>query len=335
MDAVTTAAKLDLCLSGAGRQVLLTEIDLFRNLGGGQTVSRRLMALRPQDRFHYFIRNEKPDAPRPPNAVAIPFMPKYRAVRDDLPHEQAHLLWAYQDARNLAFSVAQHLPGHSFDVVDVPDYTQHGIFIRAALEAEGLHCDIVALALHGTLSSAWAGGWPAPGHPAQLDEMQIREELQCRAADARYTISAAYAREWQAKAPLPINMVNPLSIVAAGDPTPGTPRAGPPYFVFVGRREKWKGPDLFLDLAWCVDPNLYRRLLVHWAGRIQSYWARFGIPSWQAWRGCAACSRRSWAAWDGSRCSACWPSAPCCFCRRATIRSTSSRSRLWRAAVRR
>ena len=262
MDAMTTAAKLDLRLSGAGRQVLLTEIDLFRNLGGGQTVSRRLMALRPQDRFHYFIRNEKPDAPRPPNAVAIPFVPKYRAVRDDLPHEQAHLLWAYQDARNLAFSVAQHLPGHSFDVVDVPDYTQHGIFIRAALEAEGLHCDIVALALHGTLSAAWAGGWPAPGAPAQLDEMQIREELQFRAADARYAISAAYAREWQAKAPLPINLVNPLSIVAAGDPTPGTPRAGPPDFVFVGRREKWKGPDLFLDLAWCVDPNLYRRLLI-------------------------------------------------------------------------
>lgn len=256
-------ARADLSHAGTGRHVLMTETDLFRHVGGGQTVSRRLMALRPHDRFYYFLRHESPDAPRPANAVGIPYVPKYRAARENLPHGQAHLLWAYQEARNLAFSVAQHLPGQGFDVVDVPDYTQHGVFIRAALEAEGVPCGIVALALHGTLSSAWAAGWPAPGAATeQLEELRIREELQFRAADARYAISAAYAREWQEIAPLPVNLVDPLSVVGTVDPVLPVPRAGPPDLVFVGRREKWKSPDLFLDLAWCVDPELYRRLLV-------------------------------------------------------------------------
>lgn len=263
MEGTAAVAPADLCHAGTGRQVLLTEIDLFRSVGGGQTVSRRLMALRPQDRFYYFLQHEGPDALRPANAVGIPFVPKYRVVREDLPRDQEHLLRAYRDARNLAFSVAQPFPGHSFDVVDVPDYTQHGVFIRAALEAEGLHCGTVALALHGTLSSAWAGGWPAPEAGAvELDEMRIREELQFRAADARYAISAAYAREWQEKAPLPVNLVDPLSIVSGLDPVLPVPREGPPDLVFVGRREKWKGPDLFLDLAWCIERSLYRRLVM-------------------------------------------------------------------------
>ncbi len=263
MEGVTTMARADLALVGAGQRVLVTEVDLFRSLGGGQTVLRRLMTLRPQDRFYYFLRHESPDAPRPANAVGIPFVPKYRAVQDGLPQDQAHLLWAYRDARNLAFSVAQHLPGHSFDVVDVPDYTQHGIFIRAALEAEGLRCDTVVLALHGSLSSALASGWPAPGaETVEVDEMRIREELQFRAADARYAISAPYAREWQATVPLPVNLVDPSILMGDVDPALSGLREGRPDLVFLGRREKCKGPDMFLDLAWCVDPSLYRRLLI-------------------------------------------------------------------------
>ena len=47
-------ARAELCHAGTGRQVLLTEVDLFRNLGGGQTVLRRLIASRPQDEILLF-----------------------------------------------------------------------------------------------------------------------------------------------------------------------------------------------------------------------------------------------------------------------------------------
>lgn len=147
--------------------------------------------------------------------------------------------------------------------MDVPDYSQHGVFIRAALAAEGLRCGCVVLALHGTLSSAFAGGWPAPDdNTALLDHFRRAEDLQFRTADARYAISAAYAAEWQRKFALAVNLVDPLSVVPDVAPVSAVARGGPPDLAFVGRREKWKGPDIFLDLAWCVDPALYRRLLV-------------------------------------------------------------------------
>ena len=267
--------------------------------------------------------------------MGIPLVLKYRVVREELPRDQEHLLRAYRDARSLAFSVAQQLPGHGFDVVDVPDYPQHGVFIRAALEAEGLHCGIVALSLHGTLSSALASGWPAPGTAAiELDEMRIREELQFRVADARYAISAAYAREWEEKALLPVNLVDPLSIVANLDPVLPVPREGPPDLVFVGRREKWEGPRSLpgLGLVRGTEPVPAAGHGGTGSGSIASAWAPTGFSL--AWRVCAACSPRSWVGWHGSRCSACWPSAPCCCCRLARIRSTSLRSRRWRVAVR-
>ncbi len=245
------------------RRILITDFDLFLNLGGGQTVYHRLIASRPNDTFYYFLRRESSSATRPANAVGIPFVPEYQTVLEDIQIERRRFLWAYRDARNLAFSAAQQLGPVDFDVVDVPDYTQHGIFIRAALEAEGIQCGTVALALHGTLSAAWEGGWPGPNDGAEhLASLKQQEMLQFQAVDARYAISAAYARKWQNIVPLSVNLVDPLAIVGTPDPRPAVRKTGAPDLAFVGRREKWKGPDLFLDLAWCVDPSLYNRLIV-------------------------------------------------------------------------
>ena len=246
----------------SGRHILITDFDLFHSAGGGQTVYRRMIALRPRDRFYYLLERESPAAPRPANTVGIPFRPKNWPVADR--HGLgAHLIQTYSYTRNLANSVARQFPDQAFDVVDVPDYTQHGVFIRTALAAEGLRCGRVVLALHGTLSSAFAGGWPAPDdNTALLDQLRRGEDLQFRAADARYAISAAYASEWQQKFPLAVNLADPLSVMPDAAPLPAVARDGPPDLAFVGRREKWKGPDIFLDLAWCVDRALYRRLIV-------------------------------------------------------------------------
>src|SRR5208283_5846171 len=109
---------------------------------------RRMIALRPQDRFYYLLERESPAARRPANTVGIPFRPKFWPAADR--HGPAsHLIQTYSYTRNLAHSVARQFPGQAFDVVDVPDYTLHGVFIRTALAAEGLRCGCVVLALHG------------------------------------------------------------------------------------------------------------------------------------------------------------------------------------------
>ena len=245
------------------RRILIADFDLFHKVGGGQTVYHRLIALRPRDKFYYFLRRESATAARPVNAVGIPFVAEYNAIGDDIQIERRRLLWAYCEARNMAASIVRHTGAIDFDVVDVPDYTQHGIFIRAALEAEAMHCGTLALALHGTLSAAWKGGWPSSNDANEkVDYLRKQERLQFLAADARYAISTAYARQWQKVAPLAVNAIDPLAIIGTIDPVPAQRRSGAPDLAFIGRREKWKGPDLFLDMAWCVDPTLYNRLMV-------------------------------------------------------------------------
>ncbi len=263
-DVAQPAVQADTCRSAGGsRRILITDFDLFRNVGGGQSVYRRFIDQHPEDTFCYFRRREAEDAWRPSNAVAIPFVSIYRSARRRLPRRLAHFFAVYLDCRNMAASVARHSPAAHFDVVDTPDYNQLGLFIRQAMASEGVSVGTVALALHGTLSSAHRGGWPTGADDAPvLAEMHARERLQFRSVDCRYAISKTYAESWERITQLGVNLLDPLSMIAAVQPEVALPSDEPPALAFVGRREKWKGPDLFLDLAWWIDRSRYSRLLL-------------------------------------------------------------------------
>ncbi|MBU8540524.1 glycosyltransferase [Falsiroseomonas tokyonensis] len=247
----------------AGRRILVLDSDLFGQVGGGQAVFRRMMQHRPQDSWFYFRRQEAADAPRPVNAQAIPLVEPLLALPQEVPETLHHFLWVWQIARNMARSVALACGRVDFDVVDVPDYTQLGPFMRLALAAEGCTVDRVVVSMHGTLSDAFRGGWPTGQDEGRvLAELRVREHLQFRAADARYAISESYARAWQRRVPAPVTLLDPLVITGAPAPRAADRRDGAPDLAFLGRREKWKGPDLFLDAAWGLDPDSYRRLLL-------------------------------------------------------------------------
>ncbi len=246
-----------------GQRILLLDFDLYRTIGGGQSVYQRLIALRPQDTFYYLRQREAADAPRPANTVAIPLTTVYRGAAKGLPRATAQFLSVYVDCRNIAASLRAALGPVDFDVVDTPDYRYLGLFIRPALEAEGMRAATVALALHGTLSMALRAGWPGNRNDGRfLATLRASEQLQFRVVDTRYAISEAYAAQWRRYADLPIRPLDPLAIVGEFAPTLPPAADAPPDLAFVGRREKWKGPDLFLDLAWWLDPSSYRRLLV-------------------------------------------------------------------------
>lgn len=263
MDTAPVAAAARLVSPGAGRHILLLEIDLYTKVGGGQSAYRRLIALRPGDRFYYFREHEAPDAPRPANATAIPVAHVWHPRAKGVPEGSRRLVQAYAECRNLARAVAAHSGRRAFDVADTPDYSLHGLFIREALRSEGIEVGTVALALHGTVSDAFAGGWPQGGRNArQLAGLRLAERLQFRAVDARYALSAAYAAQWQRRAPLAVNALDPLCLAGEATPAPAAPRVGAPDLAFLGRREKSKGPDLFLDIAWCLPREAYRRLLL-------------------------------------------------------------------------
>ena len=247
----------------ARQHILIAHFDLYKNVGGGQSVYKALIAGRPNDTFYYFRRDEMPDADRPANAIGIPFAYIYPGTADNLPGNIAHFFYTYLECRNMAVCVARHCPGIAFDVVDTPDFSQAGLFLAHTLRAEGIAVGSSVLALHGTLSQAFRAGWPIPENQSRLHaELRMREHLQFRTADARYAISDLYTRQWRRIIPMSVNRLDPLCVISPGLPTLATAASGPPDLAFVGRREKWKGPDLFLDFAWCLDPALYGRLIL-------------------------------------------------------------------------
>ncbi|MBV1795925.1 hypothetical protein KSF81_01995 [Siccirubricoccus sp. G192] len=226
----TQTLRAGLAAPGGGQRILLLDFDLFHHVGGGQSAYQRIIAQRPRDTFHYFRDIEPAGAPRPANAVAIPYRPAWRGEAALVAEAHRPFLDDYVACRNLAAAVARHMPGLDFDVVDVPDYRPVGHFVRPAFLEEGIGIGILALALHGTLSSAFQGNWPTGLDDGRLlAELRVREHLQFRAADARYAISDDYAAHWRRYAPLAVNRLDPLCLVGMAPPPPGQGAPGGGY----------------------------------------------------------------------------------------------------------
>lgn len=234
---------------------LIADFDLFANVGGGQTSYRAIVEQSPRREFVYFLKSESPDAVRPSNTKTVPYEQRYRSNTGDIPAELAHFYSDYLEAWQLAASVAAAMPGAQFDVVDVPDYRLSGLFIAAALRAHGIHVERTTIALHGTISSALSCQWPnASAESRKLAELRMRERLQYRAVEGRYALSEAYAEKWElASGGHCAHVIDPLLVVGKFTPAKAPVADFAPDLLFVGRRERRKGPDLFLDIAWMLD----------------------------------------------------------------------------------
>lgn len=248
--------------SSTRKTVLILDFDLYKSIGGGQTVYCRLIEENPTWQFFYFIDKELPDAIRPGNTTAIPYDECYSANAYQMPTRLKFVHDEFEHAWRLAGSVRRALGPVRFDVVDAPDYTRRGVFIRHTLELHGIEVGHVAVALHGTISQPLSWPWPSAGKTPRrkLAELRLLEHLQFRTADLRYAISDAYQAAWTSKTNAQVTLIDPLSVTGPLQPVPAS-GTGKPDLIFVGRRERRKGPDLFLDLVWCLDPDLYGRII--------------------------------------------------------------------------
>src|SRR3954467_4265362 len=150
-----------------GRKVLICELDIFQQVGGGQTVYQSIIRKSPEDTFYYFTTSAAADAALPRNAIGVPLRHFYNADAANLPRNQGHFFHIYREAMDMGRSVHEAFGEVKFDVVDTPDYRQNGLFIRDALEMHGSSVATLALALHGTLSSALTMGWPWTDDPSR------------------------------------------------------------------------------------------------------------------------------------------------------------------------
>ena len=96
-------------------RVLIIITDLYRNIGGGQSVYRRIIESAPDIDFFYYREEEPPDAARPRNAQALPLSGRLKLKVLSAPPFPGYLSAPLQLADRFARSVA----GQHFDIVDV------------------------------------------------------------------------------------------------------------------------------------------------------------------------------------------------------------------------
>jgi glycosyltransferase involved in cell wall biosynthesis len=236
-------------------RVLLASFDLFKDVGGGQTFYRTVILRNPEIQFTYLRDTEPPDAPRPPNARAVPYTPLYQgwskwlALVPDVPRWLHH---SFGRASEVAYAVA----GQQFDVVDVPDFEQFGIFLRNAFDHHGVSVDRIVLGMHGRISTSQELNWCEESR--DCIELAHLENLQYQVVDNRYFYSAMYRDEWRVIDPVPAPVLDPLWFFDVPQLLPYQGRLGPPDLNFVGRSEKRKGPDIFINLAWWLSKSYVR-----------------------------------------------------------------------------
>lgn len=242
---------------GAGRRisVLLIISDLYKEVGGGQTVYRKVIADTPEVDFHYFCEDEPLTASRPVNASPIPLvLPRRRLTSNSLlePHYEVN---AARDADFYARNVA----GRHFDIVEFPDFITFGAALPTALRRAGVTWTSLVLSMHGNISTSIRLNWGSQGDNG-LEQAHL-ERKQFAAADFRYALSETYAQEWLKEVAGKVHIIDPF---AFSDPatTPLRPPIqgrGQPQLLFVGRMERLKGPDIFIEsLSW-LDSTIYSR----------------------------------------------------------------------------
>lgn len=234
-------------------RVLLITSDLYREIGGGQTVYKRLIQSAPNIEFVYFRDREPPDAQRPPNATAVSLSVRLQLKVLSAPPYPDYRRQQLRDADRYARSVA----GQHFDVVDIPDYYSFGSLLRDAFHHHGVTVDRVVLAMHGNISVSLEMGWGSAGD--NVLEQRMLERDQFEAADGVYAISPRYIREWRAIVERPVQFIDPICFVEVPDKPPGPTQQAPtaPTLYCIGRTERRKGNDLFVELVRWLDPSLY------------------------------------------------------------------------------
>ena len=225
-------------------KVLLCVTDLYRDTGGGQTVYREVIRGAAHNSFMYFLDVEAPGTSRPTNTIGVPLLPsRHLEVMTPAPFAQQRV-----DALMYADRIARSVAGQTFDIVDVPDFLTVGSYLRDACAHHRVTVGAIVLSMHGNISRALSMNWGTLGQ--SVSHHQADELAQFRAVDGAYAISERYARDWQSQFARDITVIDPASLVPVSlAPQVVHSGIGVPALVSIGRSERRKGDDLFIDLA--------------------------------------------------------------------------------------
>lgn len=231
-------------------KVLLVLTNLYKEVGGGQAVYKKIIEATPDVDFFYFTMHETSEFGRPPNAHPVPLL----ALCDLRPLTPPPYATYRTSALRAADQIARSVAGQSFDVVDVPDFVTFGGMLKSAFAHHQVNVGRVVLSMHGNISTSIDMNWGADGDHAL--EQRVLEREQFAAADGIYSISLRYMREWQAIVDRKIHYIDPAHFVIVKNQRALPPLSRPSLYC-IGRSERRKGNDLFIELLRWLDPKSF------------------------------------------------------------------------------
>jgi glycosyltransferase involved in cell wall biosynthesis len=240
-------------------KVLIADFDLFYKIGGGQTFYKNLIKKNPNIDFYYFRILEQTSDSQLPNAHPIDFRENYHISSYSQFNDLTPPRWIYRAfimANNIAFSVA----GHTFDVVDFPDYEQFGTMLRPAFQYHNVDCDRFVLSMHGNISTSIQLNWFSNNKVDQT--LVLQEKIQYCVADIRYSMSKIHIEKWEKSTGLGSVYLDPFSIISLPKPQLAKSSSDKPSISFIGRTEKLKGPDIFIELASWLPRSKYSKAVI-------------------------------------------------------------------------
>ena len=232
-------------------RTLFTTVDIFHGVGGGQSFYKQLINAYPEIEFSYFINKEPENTIRPINTKTI----KLKNYFPNLGSQQSAIdfssipSWARHAVSNAA-NIAYSARSLSFDIIDIPDWEQHGCFLRFFLNHFNVKFKKIALSMHGNISTVLYTNWDTSHH--DYSSLEFLEKSQYLGADIRYSISDFYIKKWEEKTNIKADYLHPFTFFKPDKPKPYIKTSETPSPVLFCRTEKIKGPDIFANLIWML-----------------------------------------------------------------------------------
>ncbi|KQQ14147.1 hypothetical protein ASF53_09970 [Methylobacterium sp. Leaf123] len=248
--------------SPAGRRpirALICDFDFYSALGGGQTFYRRVIERHPDWTFVYPSRGRdlagdvRSRLPANANPYGFDrFLSPWGLLAALKIEGSEELFYA-----SIVIQIAVPLQGQFLDVVEVPSFFPVAHLIRPIFAAFGIGVGTVSLGMLGWLSVSNRNAYASEVPEAVVERLEDLERRCIAGADVSYTISDLHAAENDRTKPSAvIDMHDALDTVPP--PAARPPGEGPPDLWFVGRLDRNKGPDLFIEIASQIPRSLYR-----------------------------------------------------------------------------
>lgn len=259
----------------AALKVLLVAENLIGAAGGGQRYF--CGTIRNQPDIQFFAFGESGDANGElKNLTQLPLLDLYRkhANSFDLSRvlDERTNLSLHGKQYDLCFmlDVAASVACMEFDVIEVPDYLPMAAFLRDALQRFQVRYGKLVLSMHGTLAFALRENWGVAEQDVPNIELLERfETMLFRSVDLRYGIGEHYVQNWSEREHLPSHLVSAAAIYAhsqvqrqQNNVAELTADGVRPDLVFIGRHDRCKGPDLFVDIVSKIPPALYGKIRI-------------------------------------------------------------------------